>query len=153
MSIADVVSRLGLTALAWPRTCLAALVAVTVGLAAAIPGIGTNSDIREIYRSGAPDFATYEHVSTLFPASETDTYLVLTGDDLLTANALQRLRDLHLEINFVDGVSHVLSPFSARGRMQADEVPPPLLPFDLRDGPELEAAVAELMHHPFGESF
>ncbi|MCC0014748.1 MAG: MMPL family transporter [Sinobacteraceae bacterium] len=150
MSIARAVNRLGLAALAWPRTCLGVLVAATLAMAAAIPGIETNSDIREIYRSQSADFATYERASALFPASETDTYLVLTGKDLLNADALQRLRELHLELNFVDGVSHVLSPFSARGRMRGDEVPPPLLPLDLVDGPDLDAAIEELMQHPFG---
>ena len=52
--------KLGLVALRFPRTTLLLVLVVTALLFQASTRLGFSSDIREIFRSGSPDFETLE---------------------------------------------------------------------------------------------
>ena len=135
--------KLGLLALRFPRWALLVVALVTVALGYAGSKIQFSSDVREIFRSDSPDFVNLVMLEEQYPQSAGDILLLLQSDDLLTRENLERLRDLHLELSFVDGVRDVLSMFSARHPPDAEGRSNPVFPFELKDDelPEIREAV------------
>ncbi len=106
--------KIGLVALRFPRATLLLILAITVPLGYIATKIQFSSDIREIFRSGSPEYTRFELVEAQYPDSGQDVLLLVDLDNLFTVQNLEALRDLHLESSFVDGVRDVLSMFSAR---------------------------------------
>ena len=106
--------KLGLLALRFPRWTLLVITIVTVALGYTSSKIQFSSDVREIFRSDSPDYANLTMVEEQYPESVGDILLLVESEDLLSRENLERLRDLHLELGFVDGVQDVLSIFSAQ---------------------------------------
>lgn len=140
--------KLGLLALRFPRATLLLIAALTVPLAYAAAKVGFSSDVREIFRSGTPDFVNLQMVERQYPESNEDILLLVQADDLFSVDNLNRLRDLHLELNFVDGVKYVSSMFSAYHPPDAAGKAEPVFPLDLSEAalPELRETV---LGHPF----
>ncbi|MGD9866540.1 MAG: RND family transporter [Hyphomicrobiales bacterium] len=140
--------KLGLVSLRFPKSSLAVVLIITGLMAYANSFLGFSSDIREIFRSGSPDFETLEDVGRQYPDSERDILMVVEGPQLFTADALERLRALHLDLSLTEGVSHVLSMFSARHPPGEDgQAAQPVVPPELA-GADLQALKAELERHP-----
>lgn len=139
--------KLGLLALHFPRWTLLVITIVTVALGYTSSKIQFSSDVREIFRSDSPDYANLTMVEEQYPESVGDILLLVESEALLSRENLERLRDLHLELGFVDGVQDVLSIFSARDPPDASGRSDPVFPFELRDDelPEIREAV---LHHP-----
>ena len=135
--------KLGLLALKFPRWTLLVIGVVTVALGYAGSKVQFSSDVREIFRSDSADFVNLEMVEEQYPESVGDILLLLEADDLLSRDNLERLRDLHLELGFVDGVQDVLSMFSARHPPDAEGRSEPVFPVELKDEelPEIREAV------------
>jgi predicted RND superfamily exporter protein len=140
--------KLGLLALRFPRATLLVIAAITVPLAYAAAKVGFSSDVREIFRSGTPDFINLQMVEQQYPESNEDILLLVQADDLFTADNLDRLRDLHLELNFVDGVKYVSSMFTAHYPPDPSGKVEPVFPLELREAalPTLRETV---LGHPF----
>lgn len=135
--------KLGLLALKLPRWTLVIIALITVALGYAGSRIQFSSDVREIFRSDSADFVNLTMVEEQYPESAGDILLLLEADNLLSRENLERLRDLHLELGFVDGVQDVLSIFSARHPPDAAGRSDPVFPFELKDEelPEIREAV------------
>jgi hypothetical protein len=114
MSAGFGLERIGLVALRFPRATLLLIAAVTLPLAFFATKVGFSSDIREIFRSGTVDYARFQEVEKQYPDSGMDVLLLIRSDNLFTVDNLERLRDLHLELTFANGVQDVVSMFSAR---------------------------------------
>jgi uncharacterized protein len=140
--------KLGLLALRFPRATLLLVALLTLPLAYAATKVEFSSDVREIFRSGTPEFVNLQMVEEQYPESGEDILLLVQADDLFTPKNLERLRDLHLELNFVDGVKYVSSMFSAHHPPDASGNSAPVFPLEVgEDGlAELRKAV---LHHPF----
>jgi predicted RND superfamily exporter protein len=139
--------KLGLLALKFPRWTLLVITMVTVALGYAGSRIQFSSDVREIFRSESPDFVNLMMAEEQYPESVGDILLLVEADDLLSRENLERFRDLHLELGFVEGVQDVLSMFSARHPPDASGRSDPVFPFELKDDelPEIREAV---LHNP-----
>jgi len=139
--------KLGLLALRFPRWTLLVIAILTVALGYCASKIEFSSDVREIFRSESSDFANLTTVEDQYPESVGEILLLVEADDLLSRENLERLRDLHLELGFVDGVQDVLSMFSARHPPDASGRSDPIFPAELKDDelPEIRQAV---LHNP-----
>ncbi len=143
------IERIGLLSLRHPGIVLAVLAVITALAIAGFTRIGFSSDIREVFRADTPDYATLEDMTQHFAASERDIYVVLDGADLFTAKRLGALRDFALDARLIDGVSGVLSMFSARLPPPGPEATAPeLFPFAIDAGTDLAALRAEVAAHP-----
>ncbi|MBB4301237.1 hypothetical protein GGD81_000252 [Rhodobium orientis] len=142
--------RLGLWSLAHKGLAAAGVLLLTVGLFVASLHLGFESDIREIFRSDARDYSVLEDVADEYPASEQDVLVVLSGQNLLQPDILEKLRTLHLELLFVDGVTEVLSIFSAREPPAVEGDPAPTVPADL-SGVDMADFKARLLANPLVE--
>ncbi len=140
--------RLGLLALKFPRATLIIILLITPLLAFSATKLNFSSDIREIFRSGSTDFTVLEQVSEQYPGSDRDIILVIEGDGLFQPANLEKLRDLHLDLGLVEGVSYVLSMFSARKAPVGDATPEPLFPFDLNEIEDIDALKRSVQAHP-----
>ncbi|ODR99198.1 hypothetical protein AUC68_04085 [Methyloceanibacter methanicus] len=97
----------------FPKITLLIVAVLTVPLALAAAKVEFSSDVREIFRSGTQGFRNLQMVEKQYPQSGEDVLLLVQADDLFTRDNLNHLRDLHLNLHFVDGVKYVSSMFSA----------------------------------------
>ena len=139
--------KIGLIALRFPRATLLLVALLTIPLAYASTKVGFSSDVREIFRSGTADYARFQLVEEQYPDSGQDVLLLIHADDLFTVKNLERLRDLHLELSFVDGVRDVVSMFSARYPPDAEGGAEPLFPLKLTQT-DLPTVREAILHHP-----
>ena len=140
--------KLGLIALRFPRATLLLVTAITVPLGYSAAKIEFSSDVREIFRSGSPDFVNLETVEKQYPESGEDILLLVEGENLFTPENLERLRNLHLELSLADGVRHVLSMFSARHPPDATGYVAAVFPPDLNEVEQLSELREDVLRHP-----
>ncbi|MGD9400218.1 MAG: MMPL family transporter, partial [Methyloceanibacter sp.] len=147
MSAGFGLERIGLVALRFPRATLLLIAAVTLPLAFFATKVGFSSDIREIFRSGTVDYARFQEVEKQYPDSGMDVLLLIRSDNLFTVDNLERLRDLHLELTFANGVQDVVSMFSARHPPDDAGGAEPVFPPKLTQN-DLEAVNEAILSHP-----
>jgi predicted RND superfamily exporter protein len=147
MSAGFGLERIGLVALRFPRATLLLIVAITLPLAFFATKVGFSSDIREIFRSGTVDYARFQEVEKQYPDSGMDVLLLIRSDNLFTVDNLERLRDLHLELTFANGVQDVVSMFSARHPPDDAGGAEPVFPPKLTQN-DLEAVNEAILSHP-----
>ncbi len=141
------VERLGLVTLRHPRwaAVIAILATLLLGfLAARLP---FESSIRDIFRSDGADYALLREVVTAYPANEYDVLVVASGA-IFRRDTLEKLRAFHLDATLVDGVSAVLSPFSAVYPPDAQGHIASVVPADLADVKDLDALRLALLRQP-----
>ena len=147
MSAGFGLERIGLVALRFPRATLLLIAAITLPLAFFATKVGFSSDIREIFRSGTVDYARFQEVEKQYPDSGMDVLLLIRSDNLFTVDNLERLRDLHLELTFANGVQDVVSMFSARHPPDDAGGAKPVFPPKLTQN-DLEAVNEAILSHP-----
>ena len=106
--------RLGLTVLRYPRIAAIVVVAITVAAGFGYARLTVDDSLSELFRTDTVEFRDYETISERFPSSEYDVLIVVSGDRLLTRDSIQALRDLVIELQFVEGMAGQVSLFSAR---------------------------------------
>ncbi|MBV9262633.1 MAG: MMPL family transporter [Pseudolabrys sp.] len=93
-----------------------------------------DDSLSQLFRSNTEDFRTYQEVSRRFPSSEFDVVVVIEGNTLLTRPALEKLRNVAVDLQLIDGTRGIISMFSAREPPTAGQIPPPLFPNPLPEG-------------------
>jgi len=106
--------RLGLVALKFPRVAALCLFALLVLVGASLTRLSFDDDIHRAFLSNSPlsqAQRTYEAKQS--PPLST-ALIYVTSLDALSAENMTALRDLSLDLEFVDGVTTVASPFVIR---------------------------------------
>ena len=140
--------RFGLTTLARPRLTAIALVLVTIFCAVGVWRIETTGILSDFFRGENRDYRVYQEMSERFPTSEFDVFVVVEGEKLLTPERLEDVRTLHLELQFVEAVSGVLSIFSMRQAPDAEGYPPPMFPAKIPTGEAFDTLKEKVVNHP-----
>ncbi|XSG83634.1 MAG: efflux RND transporter permease subunit [Methyloligella sp. ZOD6] len=139
------IERLGLLSLSLPRILLVAVVIlITIGAYFGMQRLQVDDSLSELFRTDTPEFATYESLSKRFPSSEYDVLIVITGDDLLARDSIVALRNLAVDLHFVDGMAGQVSLFSAREAPEPGKVPGPVFPDDLPKGEAYDALIEKV---------
>lgn len=133
--------RIGLIPINRPRLSFALLAIVSVLAAIGISRLSVDDSLTELFRADTPEFRQYESLSQKFPSSEYDVLIAVEGDSLLTRESLEHVRNLVLELHFVDGMSGLISLFSAREAPKKGGAPPPLFPDELPKGAEFDELI------------
>jgi uncharacterized protein len=128
------VERLGLTVLRYPILTAAILAAITVAAGFGYSRLKVDDSLSELFRTDTTEFRDYETISERFPSSEYDVLIVISGPNLLERKSIQALRDLIIELQFVDGMAGEVSLFSAREAPEPGKVPGPVFPAELPKG-------------------
>ncbi len=140
--------KLGLLTARYPRTTLL-LIALSLPIFLFFAArIEFNSDIREIFRSDSKGFAVLEDVTRQYPGAGRDILLVVEGDNIFTAKALNALRALHLDLGLEDEVKYVLSVFSARKPPDAQGNSESIFPTVINAQADMDALRKSVTAHP-----
>ncbi len=140
--------RIGLAAQRAPLLSLGLLILLTVLAVAGMTQLRFEDDPRSMLKSDRERFQTYDRFRDAYPALENQMFLLIEGADLVSRHALEAIRSLHLDLQFVDGVTNVISIFTARHPPDDNDDMAPVLPDDLPEGEALRALVAEARAHP-----
>lgn len=140
--------RIGLPALRHPFVALLLVALFSAFCAVGVPRLKTDHTLSELFRSNTEAFRNYETLSRRFPTSEFDVLIVIEGPNLLTPEALETIRNAHLELQFAEALDGVLSIFSMREPPDEKGYPPPLIPAELPQGAQFDRLAERVMSHP-----
>ncbi len=139
--------RIGLLCVKAPYISLLVLAVITALAGYGFTQVDYDDDLRNLLRSEREIPKQYDRFLERFPALENQTFVLVEGD-LVDKAALEGVRNLHLDLQFVDGVTHVISMFSARFPPDEDGNYRPVFPEVLPDGEDLVRLVEEAGSHP-----
>ena len=97
-----------------------------------------DDSLSQLFRANTAEYKTYEDVTRNFPATEFDVLVVVEGPTLLDRTSLEKLRDLVIDLQLIDGTRGVISLFSARQPPENGQIPAPLFPSPLPTGAEYQ---------------
>jgi predicted RND superfamily exporter protein len=135
------IERLGFYALSHRMLCAVVFVVLSVVAAIGFAQVKVDDSLSQLFRSDTDEFRTYEEVTRRFPSNEFDVLIVIEGDQLLERPSLQKLRELAIELQLIDGTRGLISIFSAREPPNNGLIPPPLFPNPLPQGAEYQTLI------------
>ncbi len=141
------IERLGLVALRYPLVAAVLIIAITVAAGFGYTRLKVDNSLSELFRTDTTEFRDYETISERFPSSEYDVLIVVSGDGLLERKSVQALRDLIIELQFVDGMAGEVSLFSAREAPEPGKIPGPVFPAELPKGDVYKALIDKVRNN------
>jgi predicted RND superfamily exporter protein len=139
------IERFGLIPLSHPFISLIVFVILCVIAGFGFQRLQVDDSLSQLFRSDTAEFRNYEDVTRRFPSSEFDVLIVIEGKTLLDPGPLQKLRDLAIDLQLVDGTRGLISIFSARQPPNNSGIPAPLFPNPLPQGAEYQALMQRVM--------
>ena len=139
------IERMGFIPLSHRLISVLAFVALCALAAVGFARLKVDDSLSQLFRSDTAEFKTYEDVTQNFPATEFDVLIVVEGSKLLDRPSIQKLRDLVIDLQLIDGTRGVISLFSARQPPENGQIPAPLFPNPLPEGAEYQALVQRVM--------
>jgi len=140
--------RVGLVCARIPRVGLALLLLVTATALFGASQITFDDELRLMFSSNTERYKTYERFSNKFPSTENQFVLLVESNKPIEKSGLEAIRNLHLDLQFVDGVTGVISMFSARNPPDEEGVARPILPATLPNGDQLTKILQHVRTHP-----
>lgn len=141
------IERLGLTALRYPRIIAVLIAIITVVAAFGYTKLRVDDSLSELFRTDTAEFRDYETISKRFPSSEYDVLIVVSGDKLLERRSIQALRELIINLQFVEGMAGEVSLFSAREAPETGKVPGPVFPAKLPTGADYAKLIDQVRNN------
>ena len=135
------IERIGFFALSHRTLCAIAFVILSAIAAVGFVRVKVDNSLSQLFRSDTDEFRTYEEVTRRFPSNEFDVLIVIEGDRLLERSSLEKLRELAIELQLIDGTRGLISIFSAREPPEQGSIPPPLFPNPLPEGADYQALI------------
>lgn len=126
--------RIGLPVLRYPFITAVLIIAATAAALLGYNKLKVDDSLSELFRTDTVEFRDYETISERFPSSEYDVLIVISGPNLLERKSIEALRDLIIELQFVEGMSGEVSLFSAREAPEPGKIPGPVFPAQLPEG-------------------
>jgi uncharacterized protein len=139
------IERIGFYALSHRTLCAVAFVVLSLLAAVGFARVKVDDSLSQLFRSNTEQFRTYEEVTRRFPSNEFDVLIVIEGEGLLERSSLEKLRELAINLQLIDGTRGLISIFSAREPPQEGHIPPPLFPNPLPQGDEYQALIKRVM--------
>jgi len=140
--------KLGLISLRHPWICLLLVALMTPIMAYGASQLRYSSDVREIFRSDDPAFQQLDLLNERFPDSQPDLQIVVESNAPFGLKDFTALRTLVEKLEKTDGVTGVLSIFSAVTAPEGDEQPEKIIPEDLSELANSQELRDEVTHHP-----
>lgn len=138
------IERLGLVSLRFPNTVALLALALAVFSALGVTRIRINDSLSQLFHSDTPEFKLYEQETRRFPSSEFDVLVVVTGKTLLERASIEKLRNLVIDLQLIDGTRGIISLFSAREPPAPNELPGPLIPSQIPQGAAYQQLVKRI---------
>ncbi len=138
------IERVGFIPLSHRLISVIIFVALCAFAAVGFTRLKVDNSLSQLFRSDTAEFRTYEDVTHRFPSTEFDVLVVVEGPTLLERSSLQKLRDLVIDLQLIDGTRGVISLFSARQPPENGQIPAPLFPNPLPTGAEYQDLIAKV---------
>ena len=136
------IERIGFFSLSHRTLCALAFIILSALAAIGYTRVKVDDSLSQLFRSDTDEFRTYEEVTRRFPSNEFDVLIVIEGDHLLDRSSLEKLRDLAINLQLLDGTRGLISIFSAREPPDSGgQIPPPLFPTPLPQGADYQALI------------
>jgi predicted RND superfamily exporter protein len=132
------IERIGLLSLRYPHVVAVLAVLACIISALGVARLKVDDSLSQLFRSDTVEFRQYEEVVRRFPSSEYDVLVVVEGRTLLERDSINKLRNLVMGLQLIDGTRGLISLFSAREAPVSGQIPAPLFPTDLPTGAEYE---------------
>lgn len=132
-SIGFGLERLGLAASRAPLVTRVLLAVVTLLALAGLPRLQFDDDVVRTFRSASATYRDYEALERELGTALTPIVIIASRPTPLTAADLKLLRELHYELEFIDGVEAVASLFGLRELGPGLEPGAPLVPDQFGD--------------------
>jgi predicted RND superfamily exporter protein len=140
-NLAGGIERIGFFSISHRLLCAGIFIVLCALAAVGFARVKVDDSLSQLFRSDTQEYRTYEEVTRRFPSNEFDVLLVVEGNKLLERESLEKLRDLAVDLQLLDGTRGLISIFSAREPPQNGDIPPPLFPNPLPQGAEYQALV------------
>ena len=139
------IERIGLIALRYPAALAIAFVVLLSLAAVGFERLKVDDSLSQLFRSDTPEYKIYEEVTHRFPASEYDVLIIVEGD-VLARESIDKLRDMAIDLQLIDGTRGLIPLFSAHeAPPPGGGIPPPLFPQTLPTGPAYDQLVQRVM--------
>ena len=135
------IERIGFFALSHRTLCAIVFVILCAVAAVGFVRVKVDDSLSQLFLSDTDEFRTYEEVTRRFPSNEFDVLIVIEGDRLLERASLEKLREVAIELQLIDGTRGLISIFSAREPPDQGPIPPPLFPNPLPQGADYQALI------------
>jgi uncharacterized protein len=139
------IESIGFYALSHRTLCAAVFIVFSLLATVGFVRVKVDDSLSQLFRSDTEEFRTYEEVTRRFPSNEFDVLIVIEGDRLLERPSLEKLRELAIDLQLIDGTRGLISIFSAREPPNNGQIPPPLFPSPLPQGAEYQALIDRVM--------
>ena len=140
------IERIGFFSLSHRTLCALAFIVLSAFAAIGYSRVKVDDSLSQLFRSDTDEFRTYEEVTRRFPSNEFDVLIVIEGDHLLDRASLEKLRELAIDLQLLDGTRGLISIFSAREPPDAGgQIPPPLFPNPLPQGADYQTLIQRVM--------
>jgi predicted RND superfamily exporter protein len=108
------------------------LAAAFIAFLLAVAGFGFltinfDEDLGSVFSGNTKEFAAYEEATRQFANPESEIVVLVEGRDLGDPETFGLVRDFQFELQFIDGVVNVFSPFGLRGPPVSAGNAPPLI--------------------------
>lgn len=131
-----------------PRLALVVITLLTLITAAGLPSLYFDDDVESLFDVGDSISRATDRLNAAFPGLGNDLLILVEAKKPFTANQLAAIREMHLQLRFVDGVKGVISPASAREPPDEKGYPAPLMPAELSPGANVTPLLRKLRGHP-----
>jgi predicted RND superfamily exporter protein len=129
------IERIGFIPLSYRLISALTFVALCIAAVVGFARLKVDDSLSQLFRSDTPEYRNYVEVSQRFPSNEFDVLVVVEGDRLLERASLEKLRDMAIDLQLVDGTRGIISMFSARTAPSiSGGVPGALFPTPLPEG-------------------
>ncbi|MBI3705641.1 MAG: MMPL family transporter, partial [Rhizobiales bacterium] len=139
------IERIGFVATSHRVVCALAFIVLCALAAVGFARVKVDDSLSQLFRSDTAEYKTYAEVTGRFPSNEFDVLIVIEGDRLLERPSLQKLRDLAIELQLLDGTRGLISLFSAREPPEGNQIPAPLFPNPLPQGADYQRLIERVM--------
>lgn len=139
------IERIGFLATSHRVLCGLAFVVLCALAAIGFMRVKVDDSLSQLFRSDTAEYRTYAEVTGRFPSNEFDVLIVIEGDRLLERGSLQKLRDLAIELQLLDGTRGLISLFSAREPPEGNQIPAPLFPNPLPQGADYQKLIERVV--------
>ncbi|MGA9421350.1 MAG: MMPL family transporter, partial [Rhodanobacteraceae bacterium] len=140
------IERIGFIPLSHRYICLAVFIVLCIGAAFGFSRLKVDDSLSQLFRSDTPEYKSYVAVTQRFPSNEFDVLVVVEGDTLLARPSLEKLRDMAIDLQLIDGTRGIISMFSARTAPSVSGgIPGPLFPTPLPEGEAYKQLIDQVM--------
>jgi predicted RND superfamily exporter protein len=143
-SLALGIERIGLISLRFPAAAFVVVVVLAVLGGFGVTRLKVDDSLSQLFRSNTPEYRQFEETVRRFPSAEYDVLVVVEAKDLLGRENIEKLRDAVTDLQLIDGTRGLISLFSARQPPEGNELPAPVFPEQLPQGPEYDKLVERL---------